>query len=131
MMQTVTIRDETLSGNVQHSFDLSLATEQLSVRELIRERVCDEVDRFNAKPARMFRGLVRPNSTETQRNGLNQKPSKRVDKEAQIEQALASFALNGMIILIDNRQVESLDEVLNLREDSVITFLKLMPLVGG
>jgi hypothetical protein len=32
---------------------------------------------------------------------------------------------------VDNRQVEFLDEQVDLRHDSTVTFLRLMPLVGG
>jgi hypothetical protein len=34
-------------------------------------------------------------------------------------------------VLVDDRQVQSLDDQIDLRHDSTVTFLRLMPLVGG
>jgi hypothetical protein len=35
------------------------------------------------------------------------------------------------VLLVDDRQVESLDETVVLRAGGEVTFLKLVPLVGG
>ncbi len=37
---------------------------------------------------------------------------------------------NGFLFLIDDRQVEHIDDVVILGEQTVVTFLKLVPLVG-
>jgi hypothetical protein len=34
-------------------------------------------------------------------------------------------------LLVDDRQVEELEEVIEIRPDTTVTFLKLVPLVGG
>jgi hypothetical protein len=44
---------------------------------------------------------------------------------------VTAFRRNGFVVLVDERQVEDLDEVVDLFAGSVVTFLKLVPLVGG
>ena len=45
--------------------------------------------------------------------------------------AVEAFSRNGFVVLVDDRQVESLDAVLDVSRRTEITFLKLVPLVGG
>ncbi len=59
MPHTLTVRDETTSGGIDHEMPLEFPTERITVRELIRERVYPEMQDFNRKPhERVFRGLV-------------------------------------------------------------------------
>jgi hypothetical protein len=57
--------------------------------------------------------------------------SKRVDWEAQFRKALRAFQANRFLILVDRRQLDGLDDEIELRHDTEITFLKLVPLAGG
>lgn len=45
--------------------------------------------------------------------------------------ALEAFERNGFILLVEDRQVETLEEEIRVRPDTQVTFLKLVPLVGG
>jgi hypothetical protein len=54
-----------------------------------------------------------------------------VNPETQYEKALEAFVGNGFIVLVDNRQVENLDDEIALHPETSVTFLKLVPLVGG
>jgi hypothetical protein len=70
---TLTIRDETASGGVHHEAPLEFPTERITVRELIRERVYQEVQDFNRRQnGQVFCGLVQPTGAERVLNG---KPS--------------------------------------------------------
>ena len=51
--------------------------------------------------------------------------------EPQFEQAIAAFEQNRILVLIDDRQAESLDETFTVSTRSDVTFVKLTPLVGG
>ena len=42
-----------------------------------------------------------------------------------------AFGRNGFVVLVDDRQVEELDEDIELALGTEVTFLKLVPLVGG
>ena len=130
----VTIFDETLSGERTASLRLDLLTSTITARELIRRRVYEEVQEYHAAPpSAVFRGLVTPTDTETALNGP--KPThtvkRRVDWEAQYERALSAFARNGFFVLVGDRQVEDLDEELELKVDTEVSFVKLVALVGG
>ena len=70
MAVTLMIRDETSSGDVYHERPLEFPTERITVRELIRERVYQEVQDFNLKSdEQVFRGLVQPTDAERVLNG--------------------------------------------------------------
>jgi len=64
-------------------------------------------------------------------NGRAVRPRRRIDPEAQTEQALKAFAGNGFLVLVGDRQVTDLDDEIELGVGTEITFLKLVALVGG
>jgi len=70
MTQTVTIFDESTPDKLTTTFMLELDTRRLSARELIRQRVRQEVAKFNAqgRPG-IFQGLIQPTDTEAELNG--------------------------------------------------------------
>jgi hypothetical protein len=131
MSTTITITDETTHGQDIHAFTLDFLTEQVPVREIIRCRVYEEVQLYNADQRETFRGLVQPTDTEVTLNGYRMREKRKIDWEEQYRKALASFAANGFFVLVDDHQVEDLDTVVELRYDTRVTFVKLVPLVGG
>jgi len=130
-MATVTVYDETTSGGRMNELTLEFLDERITVRELIRSRVYQEVADYNARMPEYFRGLVQPSDAERVLNGYRVRERRRLDWEAQFAKAVAAFRGNGFMLLVDDRQVTELDEVVELRHDSEVTFLKLVPLVGG
>lgn len=133
MPLTLTVHDETATRTRTHSLTLEMLSADVSVRELIRSRVYQEVQDFNRASANstVFRGLVQPSDTEKILNGVKPSQKRALDWEKQYETALAAFEKNGFIVLIDNRQAESLDENVHLAAETEISFVKLVPLVGG
>ena len=131
MATTVTVRDETTSGNATNELTLEFLTERITIRELIRSRVYQEVRDYNARASGHFRGLVQPTDAERELNGYRLRPGRTIDWEAQFERALKAFRGNGVLILVDDRQVGDLDEKIVLRPETQISFLRLVPLVGG
>jgi hypothetical protein len=136
MPVTLMIRDETTSGGVYHEMPLEFPTERITVRELIRERVYQEVQDFNRKrDERVFRGLVQPTETERVLNGkpneFRLKEHRQIEWKPQFEKALEAFTRNGFFILIDDKQAESLDQEFVLGRGSLVSFVRLTPLVGG
>ena len=131
MAATLTIRDETLGGEPGREWSLDVPTERISVRELIRSRVYQEVQDYNVKQGREFRGLVQPEEAEKSLNGWKLKKPRKLDWQKQFDRAVEAFAANQILILVNDRQAESLDEEIVVAPDSTVTFLRLMPLVGG
>ena len=131
---TLTVRDETTGGEQLAALELQLEAEQVTVRELIRARVHQEVRDHNAKTATgrgRFFGLVQPSDTERDLNSYRMREPRRVDADRQTEIALSGFERGQILLLVDDRQVEELDQTVTLRQGSTVTFLKLVPLVGG
>ena len=131
MATAVTVRDETTSGTTTNELTLEFLTERVTARELIRSRVYQEVTEYNARQAGLFKGLVQPRDAERTREGFRLRAPRRIDWAEQYEAALASFARNGFLILVDDRQVTGLDAEIELRHDTEVSFLRLVPLVGG
>lgn len=133
MSLTLTIHDETLSGDIQNSFTLDDLNEQLTVKELIRSRVYQEVKDHNQskKNRQLFSGLVRPTPTEEKLNKSSKKEPKNIDWEEQFDKACEAFEKNGFFILIENQQAQSLEQTFLIKPDMSISFVKLVALVGG
>ncbi|MFI1760599.1 hypothetical protein ACH41H_00750 [Streptomyces sp. NPDC020800] len=130
-MATVTFRDETATGRPVTEWKVAGLPERLSVRELIRLRVREEVARHNARPGHRFNGLVRPDDAENELNGYRLREPRRIDWERQAEIAERAFLANGFFVLAGDRQVDDLDEVVDLGADPDLVFIKLVALVGG
>ena len=110
---------------------LDLLTERITVRELIRSRVYQEVKDYNTRQPEYFRGLVQPTNAEQNLNGYKLKKPRQLDWENQFAQAIAAFERNGFLILVDDEQLTELEAEIVVTPTTVVTFLKLVPLVGG
>ena len=130
-MGFVTFVDETTAGERGAGWELEVAEERLTVRELIRRRVFQEVAEYNARTPGVFQGLVQPQDAERVLNGYALRTPRRIDPETQTELALRAFAGNGFLVLVGDRQVTDPDEEIELPLGTEVTFLKLVPLVGG
>ena len=129
------IRDETATGDPVHEFPLEFQDERITVRDLIRERVYQEVRDYNFRSRRegglLFRGLVQPTDAERSLNGFKVPKNRDIDWEAQFARAVDAFGRNGFFILIDDCQAETLDQTIVISPSTHVSFVKLTPLVGG
>jgi hypothetical protein len=126
----MTLRDETTAGHQVGSIVLDVP-QTITLRELIRLRVREEVARYNAAPTERFRGLVRPTQAEEDLNGYRMLERTRIDWEKQADAAVKSFERNGFVVLVGESQVTELDTQLDLDDASDVAFVRLVPLVGG
>ena len=131
MPATLTIHDETMSGQKTNSFTLDCLTERMTVRELVRSRIYQEVQDYNQKQPEHFRGLVEPTNAERVLNGYKLKARREIDWQEQFQRACEAFERNGFFVLVGNRQAETLDEEFEVKVDTEVSFVKLLPLVGG
>lgn len=131
MSFALTITDESTTGKDRRSFTLEVPSEQMTVRELIRERVYQEVQDYNRERTGTFQGLVQPSEAEVALNGFKLRAGLEIDWKAQFEKACSAFESNRVLILAGDHQTESLDEVITVTAGSEVTFLQLLPLVGG
>jgi hypothetical protein len=105
-MATVVLRTQTVGGAPVAAIEVPGLPECMTARELIRLRARQEfTDRFpGALPE---------------------------DHERQADLAERAFRANGFFLLVGDRQVEELDEAVDLRAAPEVLFLRLLPLVGG
>ncbi|MGI5208578.1 hypothetical protein ACQEU6_44300 [Spirillospora sp. CA-108201] len=130
-MPAVNFRDETAAGAPVAGFQVAGLPDRMTVRELIRLRVREEVARHNARPSDRFDGLVRPDGAEAELNGYRLREPRRLDWERQADIAERAFLANGFFVLAADRQVEDLDEEVDLTGDPDLVFIRLVPLAGG
>ena len=129
---SVTVRDETTAGDTLAALELQLESERLTVRELIRARVHQEVREYNAQRAtQVFHGLIQPTEAERELNGYRMRTPRRIDPEAQTETAWRAFERGHVLLLVGGRQVSELDDEVVIEPGTDVSFLKLVPLVGG
>ena len=131
MPATLNIVDETLSGESLQEWAMEVLTDTLTVRELIRERVYQEVQDHNHRQPAKFRGLVQPGELEVTLNGEKPTAPRIIDWKAQYEKAIEAFENNLILILVNEVQAESLDQEIELRPGATVSFVKLKMLVGG
>jgi hypothetical protein len=138
-MATITLYDETTLGEKSPGLTLEIPTRRITARELIRQRIDREVNDYHQNQSQPFQGLVQPSDSERLLNGYKLRTARKIDRVQQFELAISAFAQNGFILLVNDVQVEDLDVELELDDDSlaeplgtiIVSFLKLIPLVGG
>lgn len=131
MATQILIRDETTAGKITHEQMMEFLTETVTVRELIRQRVYQEVKDYNRKKPEYFTGLVEPSEAEKTLNGYKLARPRQIDWKKQYDMAVELFQKCGFLILVDNFQPTTLEEEVKLKPDTVVSFVKLVPLVGG
>ncbi len=130
-MTTLTVHDATASGRKTNTFTLDCLTERMTVRELIRARIYQEVRDYNLKEPEYFRGLVEPTNAERVLNGYKLKAKRKIDWEEQYQQALDAFERNRFFVIVGDKQATGLDEKFEVKVETEVSFVKLVPLVGG
>jgi hypothetical protein len=131
MTTTLTVRDENLNGDSLREWALEVLSERMSVRELIRSRVYQEVQDYNLQQGQEFHGLVQPEEAEKTLNGWKLKKPRLIDWRRQFDRALEAFEANQILILVNDRQAEALDAEFIIGQETTVTFLRLTALVGG
>jgi hypothetical protein len=119
MNATLTVLDETTAGTVNNRSTLEFPTERITVRELIRERVYQEVQDYNRDKPAAFRGLVQPSGAETTLNGPDKgafklKAGREIDWNVQFEKACEAFERCRVLVLVGQRQAAGLDETIEI-----------------
>jgi hypothetical protein len=128
---SVTIKDTSGTGREVASVTLDGIDDRITLRDLVRTRVREEVARYNAAQGEYFAGLVMPDGAEAAPGGFRMPKPRRLDWEQQAEHAIDAFSRNGFFVLVGDRQVTDLDEELSLTADSDIRFIRLVRLAGG
>ncbi|MFC8040367.1 hypothetical protein ACFUOZ_13535 [Paenarthrobacter sp. NPDC057355] len=134
-MAVLRVCDEQLPGaGASAAQELSGLPDVITVEELIRWRVREEVARHNAL-AGSRTTVVAVSATERE---LNARGAQRTVKgpgpgswENQADAAIKGFERNAFVVLVDDRQLCSLSDQIDVSKATEATFIKLVPLVGG
>lgn len=130
-MNTITIKDETALGTVLNETKLDFSTTSVTIADIIKARVAAEVAAYNRKLPAVFQGLIQPTAAEKVLNGFKLKKKKLIDAEKQMYIALDAFQKNGFFVLVDDLQADNLEQRVEIRPTTTVSFIKLTPLVGG
>ncbi|MDX2249370.1 MAG: hypothetical protein SF052_21475 [Bacteroidia bacterium] len=125
------IHDETTAGSILNQVKLKLSRDVISIAELIRIRVFQEVNEYNQKRPEYYRGLVQPAHAEIALNGYKMDKKHRIDPETQFSIAIDAFRRNEFQIIVDEKPVNDPDYSISVCPHTKISFLKLTTLVGG
>jgi hypothetical protein len=112
--------------------DISLATERVTAGELIRRRVEIEIASRSEPTPKAMASFHHKDEVRLNPERTHQHPrAKTLQPAEQITRALDQFSAGKILLLVDGRQIEGVDTRVVLAKDSEITFLRLVPLVGG
>lgn len=127
MAHQITLRDESIPRSEPLQARLSVANRRLSAAELIAERARAECDRFLVdETGHALAPLAQP-AERVARLKKSAPKSKISVEENHVAAALKSFDDHSYLLLVDDRQIERLDEMVDLKDGSVVTFLRLTP----
>ena len=121
-MGTVTICDVTSTGDPTGTITLPDLPDGITLRQLIRTRVREEVARYNLHPYGIFQGLV-PDIELPERQPI--------DWETRADAAIDLFLANGYIVLVNGSQVVGLETTIDLKRDPDVQFIRRMLLAGA
>ena len=128
------IIDEAPGAQRRFVREMRLVSERITVRELMQRRIEEEAAEINAGRTEP-RPLVIPAMWEQHLNGgkkaTGTSSRKRVDAGEQLTAAIEAFVKGRIVVIVGDRQVSDLDAPLTVAPDTEVTFLKLVPLVGG
>jgi signal transduction histidine kinase len=125
------------SQNLFTTWQMSLPSQTLTLQELLTQIVQSEIQAFQTRQSQqrltkvlglveieagVARGKITSGGSE-----LDQ----AVDEQQAIENALQSFQDGFYLVFIDDQQQEDLADLVDLKANSELLFLRLTPLVGG
>ncbi|WP_062431295.1 hypothetical protein [Herbidospora daliensis] len=120
-MALVTFRDETATGRALEERPLPDMPERISAR------VSQEVVCHNTAPSHHCRNLVKPANTGAGLNSYRMRTAPRLGWEKQTDAAFTRYGF----LPVGDRQIEDVNTEVDLAFEPVVSFIKLVPLVGG
>lgn len=128
-MVELLIRDQDLGMQPSPTISITIPSERVTVREIIRSRIYQAVQDHNTKRQNPP-SVHEPSIMERDLNGA--KRIKAIGWQRRFDQAIEAFGYGRLIVLVDEHQAESLDEEVDIiHSQTLVTFLRLVPLVGG
>ncbi len=149
-MQLVEVRSRTLQGTSQEpalpTIRLDILHEEISVAELIRRTVEEQIRELQVarklnvaqtqqvldKQYLTQEEVAEQAETGTIRLAPATSPQEaRVSTTAEVRKAWRAFEKQAYLVIVDGRRVTTLNEIVVFQPGSAVTFVRLMPLIGG
>jgi hypothetical protein len=131
-MATVLLVSERIPGAGKHSeFRLEVPFERMTARDIIAKYVTQQVHEYNTNSSQKTSALFVPDVSERALNGTKQTARKPLDAVEQCTTAFRAFDDSRFVLLVNDIQIEELDQEIVVTPATRVTFLKLLPLVGG
>lgn len=130
-MTAVLMRDEEMTGKSLCEFSIDILTETITVRELLRSRVHQQIKDHNLRRLGAFKGIIERGETEAMLNDDRLSKHKDVNWKPYFDRAVEAYQRNQILILVGDRQTESLDDQVQIQSGTEVVFMRLTPLVGG
>jgi hypothetical protein len=121
----INVKEEGFISKLLDPLKIEISLKPITIKELIVLKVTDEFEKICSKDFT----LSQKGQSQTQEKTKNR--SKNMDLEQNVYRALEGFQKNVFFILINDNQAENLNDKIIIQENTTITFIKLMPLVGG
>ena len=131
MSVVLTTVDQVPGGGAVSGPPLTFAAPRVTAREIVRQRVIAEVERFNDDDDARRTVMIFQPATERMLNGTRRQEREKLNPERQVEAAMAAVRAGRVIVLFNGVQVTDLDAPLIVTPVSEARFLRLVPLVGG
>lgn len=131
MTTIVMVKDESARGEKINSLRLTLASEKVTLEELIKRRVQQEVQKFNLQRPVCFKALVKPKGAEETSGGYRMKTHRDLDADEQVKHALEGFKSKNFFVTLNGKQIQNLSDEIVITDTSEVSFVCFMPVVGG
>lgn len=131
MIAKLTVLDETARGECTNRVRIELASEKLTLQELITRRVHAEVKMFNLMRPVTFKALVQPADAEETPNGFRMRQHRDLDPDKIVERAVRAFEEKLFYVEVDHQVVKNLGDEFVITPTTSVSFVKLMPITGG
>lgn len=125
------MHDEDARGTRLYTQRVAVEGDALSLKDLIKSRVQSEVQRINIQRPICFFSLVKPEEAELTMKGYRMKQHRELNVDGQIQAALDAFRKKSYLVNANGRDCLSLDDVINLSDNTEIVFIKFMEICGG
>lgn len=124
-------------GLVVDPRDVQVHDKIIRLRDLISIVVADEVERFNARQSeqRLVRVLTPDEINLEVLSGKVDSGGRELTGPVEVgpatKVALEAYADGFYFVFVDAQQIDDLDSPIEMRSDSKVRFLRLVPLAGG
>jgi hypothetical protein len=136
MEVTIKVHEKSIS-KTDFEYKFIVTSDVIEVKELILERVKQEVLSYNENIADTLKMVDMSNAFETALNDeikaslRNKRKLELEDIEKQYYTALDGFTKGRYFIFVNNKQYQNLDDKIEVIDSMNVLFMKITPLVGG